>query len=125
MAGSVFTPAGPAWSHLASTVLPGYVGTTLVLMTAVLAGVCGTDPFRFMKLFLREIDAAGSLFVTRFKRDAALNYLSEQPVQEGILRVEVIRGQCLGEPLDHCSIAHRRPCLALLPVLQGTKYQSR
>ena len=40
VAGSVFTPAGEAWGHLASTVLPGYVGTTLVLMTAVLAGVC-------------------------------------------------------------------------------------
>ena len=40
VAGSVFTPAGEAWDHLASTVLPGYVGTTLVLMVAVLAGVC-------------------------------------------------------------------------------------
>src|ERR1041385_4109380 len=27
--------------------------------TPVLAGVCGTDPFRIMKLFLREVQAAG------------------------------------------------------------------
>jgi iron(III) transport system permease protein len=40
VAGSVFTPAGEAWGHLAATVLPGYIGTTLVLMTTVLAGVC-------------------------------------------------------------------------------------
>lgn len=37
-----------------------------------------------------EIDAAGSLFVTRFKRDAALKYLQERPVQAGILRDSVV-----------------------------------
>src|SRR5436190_11789506 len=31
----------------------------VVSHTPVLAGVCGTDPFRLMKLFLREVDAAG------------------------------------------------------------------
>jgi len=31
----------------------------VVKHTPVLAGVCGTDPFRVMKLFLREVDAAG------------------------------------------------------------------
>ena len=30
--------AGEAWAHLAATVLPGYVGTTLVLLAAVLVG---------------------------------------------------------------------------------------
>jgi iron(III) transport system permease protein len=40
VAASVFAPAGAAWDHLASTVLPGYVATTLILMAAVLAGVC-------------------------------------------------------------------------------------
>src|SRR5215216_7056623 len=30
----------------------------VVKRTPVLAGVCGTDPFRLMKLFLREIEAA-------------------------------------------------------------------
>ena len=33
-------PAGEAWAHLASTVLPGYLTTTLVLVGAVLVGVC-------------------------------------------------------------------------------------
>jgi iron(III) transport system permease protein len=37
---SLFAPAGEAWGHLASTVLPGYVATTLILMLAVLVGVC-------------------------------------------------------------------------------------
>jgi iron(III) transport system permease protein len=40
VAASVFAPAGEAWSHLASTVLPEYVRTTLVLLAVVLAGVC-------------------------------------------------------------------------------------
>jgi predicted TIM-barrel enzyme len=34
--------------------------------TPVLAGVCGTDPFRLMKLFLKEIDAAGFSGVQNF-----------------------------------------------------------
>ena len=38
----------------------------VVPKTPVLAGVCGTDPFRVMKLFLREIDAAGFSGVQNF-----------------------------------------------------------
>jgi predicted TIM-barrel enzyme len=38
----------------------------VVKNTPVLAGVCGTDPFRLMKLFLREIDAAGFSGVQNF-----------------------------------------------------------
>lgn len=34
--------------------------------TPVLAGVCGTDPFRLMSLFLREVDAAGFSGVQNF-----------------------------------------------------------
>ncbi|TVS15279.1 MAG: phosphoenolpyruvate hydrolase family protein [Planctomycetaceae bacterium] len=34
--------------------------------TPVLAGVCGTDPFRMMKMFLREVDAAGFSGVQNF-----------------------------------------------------------
>ena len=34
--------------------------------TPVLAGVCGTDPFRVMKLFLREVDRAGFSGVQNF-----------------------------------------------------------
>jgi predicted TIM-barrel enzyme len=38
----------------------------VVHKTPVLAGVCGTDPFRVMKLFLREVDAAGFSGVQNF-----------------------------------------------------------
>jgi predicted TIM-barrel enzyme len=38
----------------------------VVSCTPVLAGVCGTDPFRVMKLFLREVDAAGFSGVQNF-----------------------------------------------------------
>ena len=38
----------------------------VVRTTPVLAGVCGTDPFRLMKLFLREVDAAGFSGVQNF-----------------------------------------------------------
>lgn len=34
--------------------------------TPVVAGVCGTDPFRVMKLFLKEVDAAGFSGVQNF-----------------------------------------------------------
>ena len=38
----------------------------VVSHTPVLAGVCGTDPFRKMELFLKEIDAAGFSGVQNF-----------------------------------------------------------
>src|SRR5207244_6933304 len=38
----------------------------IVHKTPVLAGVCGTDPFRIMKLFLREVEAAGFSGVQNF-----------------------------------------------------------
>ncbi len=38
----------------------------IVQRTPVLAGVCGTDPFRVMKLFLRDVDAAGFSGVQNF-----------------------------------------------------------
>jgi predicted TIM-barrel enzyme len=46
--------------EMAREVLP------IVEHTPVLAGVCGTDPFRVMKLFLREIDRAGFSGVQNF-----------------------------------------------------------
>src|SRR5438309_2034952 len=38
----------------------------IVRNTPVLAGVCGTDPFRIMKLFLRDIQTAGFSGVQNF-----------------------------------------------------------
>jgi len=46
--------------EMAAEVLP------VVSRTPVLAGVCGTDPFRVMKLFLREVDRAGFSGVQNF-----------------------------------------------------------
>lgn len=46
--------------EMAREVLP------VVRHTPVLAGVCGTDPFRIMKLFLREVAAAGFSGVQNF-----------------------------------------------------------
>jgi predicted TIM-barrel enzyme len=46
--------------EMAREVLP------VVKRTPVLAGVCGTDPFRVMKLFLKEIDASGFSGVQNF-----------------------------------------------------------
>lgn len=46
--------------EMAREVLP------VVRQTPVLAGVCGTDPFRVMKLFLQEVDAAGFSGVQNF-----------------------------------------------------------
>jgi len=54
VAGSVLAPAGEAWAHLAATVLPGYIRTTLILLAAVLAGVC-------------VIGVAAAWFVTAFE----------------------------------------------------------
>jgi iron(III) transport system permease protein len=39
VAASVFLPGGEAWEHLAATVLPAYITTTLILCATVLAGV--------------------------------------------------------------------------------------
>src|SRR6266568_4849320 len=39
---------------------------TVVEHTPVLAGVCGTDPFRKMDYFLREVEAAGFAGVQNF-----------------------------------------------------------
>jgi iron(III) transport system permease protein len=41
VAGSLLAPAGEAWTHLASTVLPEYIRTTLVLLVVVGVGVIG------------------------------------------------------------------------------------
>lgn len=46
--------------EMASEVIP------VVQRTPVLAGVCGTDPFRRMDLFLKQIDAAGFSGVQNF-----------------------------------------------------------
>lgn len=63
--------------------------------TPVLAGVCGTDPFRLMKLFLREVDAAGFSGVQNFPTVGLIDGRFRQNLEEtGMsygLEVDMIR----------------------------------
>jgi predicted TIM-barrel enzyme len=63
--------------------------------TPVLAGVCGTDPFRLMKLFLKEIDDAGFSGVQNFPTVGLIDGTFRQNLEEtGMgygLEVDLIR----------------------------------
>src|SRR5262245_46793191 len=63
--------------------------------TPVLAGVCGTDPFRLMKLFLREVQAAGFSGVQNFPTVGLIDGQFRQGLEEtGMgfgLEVDMIR----------------------------------
>jgi predicted TIM-barrel enzyme len=75
--------------EMAREVLP------VVERTPVLAGVCGTDPFRVMKLFLREVDAAGFSGVQNFPTVGLIDGRFRQNLEEtGMgygLEVDMIR----------------------------------
>ena len=62
--------------EMAREVLP------IVQNTPVLAGVCGTDPFRVMKLFLREVQAAGFSGVQNFPTVGLIDGLFRQGLEE-------------------------------------------
>jgi predicted TIM-barrel enzyme len=62
--------------EMAREVLP------VVKNTPVLAGVCGTDPFRVMKLFLREVDAAGFSGVQNFPTVGLIDGVFRQNLEE-------------------------------------------
>src|SRR5919109_5625168 len=67
----------------------------VVKHTPVLAGVCGTDPFRVMKLFLRDVDAAGFSGVQNFPTVGLIDGRFRQNLEEtGMgygLEVDLIR----------------------------------
>lgn len=67
----------------------------VVQKTPVLAGVCGTDPFRIMRLFLRDIQAAGFSGVQNFPTVGLIDGTFRQGLEEtGMgygLEVEMIR----------------------------------
>jgi len=75
--------------QMAREVLP------VVRQTPVLAGVCGTDPFRIMKLFLRDVQAAGFSGVQNFPTVGLIDGSFRQGLEEtGMgfdLEVEMIR----------------------------------
>ena len=54
----------------------------VVQQTPVLAGVCGTDPFRIMKLFLREVQAAGFSGVQNFPTVGLIDGTFRQGLEE-------------------------------------------
>lgn len=54
----------------------------VVQHTPVLAGVCGTDPFRIMKLFLREVDAAGFSGIQNFPTVGLIDGTFRQGLEE-------------------------------------------
>src|SRR6516162_2321422 len=62
--------------EMAREVLP------VVDRTPVLAGVCGTDPFRVMKLFLRDVQAAGFSGVQNFPTVGLIDGLFRQNLEE-------------------------------------------
>jgi predicted TIM-barrel enzyme len=75
--------------EMAREVLP------VVERTPVLAGVCGTDPFRLMKLFLRQIDELGFSGVQNFPTVGLIDGVFRQNLEEtGMgfgLEVDMIR----------------------------------
>jgi predicted TIM-barrel enzyme len=62
--------------EMAREVLP------VVKQTPVLAGVCGTDPFRLMPLFLRELQSAGFSGVQNFPTVGLIDGLFRQNLEE-------------------------------------------
>ena len=70
----------------------------IVPHTPVLAGVCGTDPFRLMKLFLREIDAAGFSGVQNFPTVGLIDGLFRKNLEE--------TGMGYGPEVDMIRTAH-------------------
>src|SRR2546428_2180591 len=54
----------------------------IVKKTPVLAGVCGTDPFRIMKLFLRQVQAAGFSGVQNFPTVGLIDGSFRQGLEE-------------------------------------------
>jgi predicted TIM-barrel enzyme len=70
----------------------------VVKHTPVLAGVCGTDPFRIMKLFLRDVDAAGFSGVQNFPTVGLIDGKFRQNLEE--------TGMGFGPEVDMVRTAH-------------------
>lgn len=84
-----FGDANAIVMEMASEVLP------VVKNTPVLAGVCGTDPFRVMKLFLKQVKEAGFSGVQNFPTVGLCDGMFRQNLEEtGMgygLEVDMIR----------------------------------
>ena len=71
---------------------------TVVEDTPVLAGVCGTDPFRQMGVFLREVEAIGFSGVQNFPTVGLIDGLYRQNLEE--------TGMGYGEEVEMIRTAH-------------------
>jgi len=71
----------------------------VVRNTPVLAGVCGTDPFRLMKLFLRDVQAAGFSGVQNFPTVGLIDGQFRQGLEE--------TGMGFGLEVDMIGLAHQ------------------
>ncbi len=71
--------------------------------TPVLAGVCGTDPFRMMKLFLRDVAAAGFAGVQNFPTVGLIDGAFRQGLEE--------TGMGFGLEVDMIRLAHEMDLL--------------
>jgi predicted TIM-barrel enzyme len=71
--------------------------------TPVLAGVCGTDPFRVMKLFLRDVDAAGFSGVQNFPTVGLIDGVFRKNLEE--------TGMGFGLEVDMIRLAHEQGLL--------------
>jgi predicted TIM-barrel enzyme len=78
--------------EMAREVLP------VVQNTPVLAGVCGTDPFRIMRLFLRQVDEAGFSGVQNFPTVGLIDGTFRQGLEE--------TGMGYGQEVDLVRTAH-------------------
>src|SRR5713101_8140281 len=92
-----FGDANQIVMEMAREVLP------VVRQTPVLAGVCGTDPFRIMKLFLRDVRHAGFSGVQNFPTVGLF---------DGTIRVGLEEtGMGYGLEVDMIRLAHERDFL--------------
>lgn len=83
--------------EMAREVLP------VVKRTPVLAGVCGTDPFRMMELFLRDVMAAGFAGVQNFPTVGLIDGTFRQGLEE--------TGMGYGLEIDMIRLAHEMDLL--------------
>ena len=75
----------------------------VVSHTPVLAGVCGTDPFRLMRVFLREVEAAGFSGVQNFPTVGLI---------DGVFRINLEEtGMGFGPEVDMIRLAHEMDLL--------------
>ncbi|MEZ4661626.1 MAG: phosphoenolpyruvate hydrolase family protein [Caldilineaceae bacterium] len=115
MAGRIAGRAHALWRHdsivveMAAEVLP------VVKDTPVLAGVCGTDPFRLMPVFLRQLKEIGFSGVQNFPTVGLI---------DGQFRVTEATGIGYDKEVEMIRLAHGWTCSPRPMFLPKTKAQA-